>query len=183
MRHLIVFLVGGLAACAPTDKSSGDTGSDPGTSTTTATDSATDTADDTGPGSPTSTCVWVGASRLSHPRSLDGGLTLSISCDGDPPDVLTAHVQETDIAFELERTADLGDGVWAYEKPSLPELEELAADKGLSFGVDVSMDNLDEGRAVPVEPLEHLEAARLHFYDVPEAFFDDTAPAPFLGSS
>jgi len=163
MRRLTVSLMSLLAvACADADKS--DTGTEPGPSDTADTDT-TDTGDtgDTGDigEDRDPACELVHIDQLVLDRAGGDSLSLVLTCD-DATAVGSAEVvlSELDRTVHLSGSADADGTTWRGK--SLSELEELVAEKGLSFGMDVAVYDLDGELRVAPPGEDVVDGVRFH---------------------
>jgi hypothetical protein len=123
-------------------------------------------------------CTFVGMDRLVFDLAGGDEVGVTLECD-DATRVGTPlfSIPELGIERELVGEAQSNGTTWKGKGKSLSELEELVADKGLSFGMDVSRYDLDSDQVAP--PSDNLSALGVRFHDE-RASFGDTTNAPEL---
>ena len=163
MRRLTVFLMTSLAvACTDAEKVDSGVADDPGDSGVTDSEDSGegvdsgDTAASADPG-----CVLAHVDGLVLDRTGGDSLSLVLHCeDATAVDGAEVRLPDLDVTVSVSGAAESDGTTWKGK--SLSELEELVAEKGLAFGMDVSHYDLDgELRVVP-PATDVVDAVRFH---------------------
>lgn len=190
--HRTVVLLALLLGCEPVDDGkSADSGAPPDSGDGGGEgDDGGDTGTRDDPRPDPGVCTVVDVSPRVVERTGGDPVSVELRCeDATALSNVWVELPALELTTPLEGEADGGGTGWTG-RTSLSELDELVAEKGLSFGMDVSKYNLDEELRTPEGTRErlptaaHLGALGLRLHDAREDFaaLADIAAQPVLGA-